>query len=106
MLDADPRIGGAFLTAIFRGARAFAAGKYSKSLLDLLHRELGTAPQLIVQTCRASSVLDGAIDQPSIQRMVDWAVRKGFCPQAPAVAGIIDTRFVEAMKAAGNRGTP
>jgi ABC-type nitrate/sulfonate/bicarbonate transport system substrate-binding protein len=106
LLDGDARIGAAFLTAFFRGARAFAAGKYSKNLMETLKRELGQDPQLALKSCRSGSVLDGAIDRPSIQRLVDWAVRKGFSSQPPAISSIIDTRFIEAMKAGVNGVTP
>jgi NitT/TauT family transport system substrate-binding protein len=106
LLDGDPSMGAAFLTAFFRGTQAFAAGKYSKSLMEILSRELGMDPQLAMQGCRSGSVLDGAIDRPSIQRLVDWTVRKGFCAQPPGIASLIDTRFIEAMKAGGKGGKP
>ncbi len=97
LLNGDPRVGAAFLKAFYRGARAFAAGKHSASLMETLRSDLGMDPQLAMQGCRSGSVLDGAIDRPSIQRMVDWTVRKGFCPNPPAISSIVDSRFIEAM---------
>jgi NitT/TauT family transport system substrate-binding protein len=106
LLEGDPRIGAAFLTALFRGAAAFSAGKQSKSLLDLLNRELGMDPQLAAQSCRSAPAQDGVIDLPSVQRLVDWTVRKGFCAQPPSIANLVDTRFVTAMNAERKGRTP
>ena len=106
LLEGDVRIGTAFLTAFFRGVRVFAAGKHSKSLVETLRRELGMDPQLALQSCRSGSVLDGSIDQPSIQRMVDWSVRKGWSTQPTSIANFIDTRFIEAMNNAGKGVKP
>lgn len=102
LLEGDPGAGVAFLTAFFRGVRAFAAGKYSDRLLQTLAREIGMDPKLAAQSCRSGSVLDGAIDVASIQRFVDWSVRKGFTSKAPAISEMIDTRFVNLMRGGGN----
>jgi len=106
LLDGDSSAGVAFLTAFFRGSRVSASGKYSKSLLETLNRDLGMDPQLALQGCRSGSVLDGSIDGPSIQRLVDWSARKGFCPQRPRLSTITDTRFIEAMKTSIHGGKP
>ncbi|HLG95228.1 MAG TPA: ABC transporter substrate-binding protein [Bryobacteraceae bacterium] len=105
LLDGDPSPGVAFLTAFYRGVRAFASGHYSTALLDILKNDLGMDPQLALQSCRSGSVLDGSIDRPSIQRVMDWAVRKGFCSKPLAISSIVDTRFVDIMnrKSEGER---
>ena len=104
LLDDDPSIGASFLKAFFRGARVFASGKHSKNLLAVLNRELGMDPQLLFQSCRSGSVLDGGIDRPSIQRMLDWNIRKGFCSEPLKLSGLIDTRFIDAMNGRGSGG--
>jgi len=106
LLEGDPRIGAAFLTALFRGAAAYTAGKQSKSLLELLHRELGVDPQLAAQSCKSGQLQDGVIDLPSVQRLVDWTVRKGFCAQPPTISSLIDTRFVQTMHSGNKDRTP
>jgi hypothetical protein len=103
LLDGDPRTGTAFLSAYFRGARAFAAGKIPRKFIESLGLQLGLDQELVLKGCRSSSVLDGAIDQPSIQRVLNWSVKDGFCPNPPAVSAMIDARFGEAMRAQDNR---
>jgi len=95
LLDGDSKIGTAFLSAYFRGARAFAAGRVPQKFIQSLGLEIGLDPQLALKGCRSGAVLDGRIDQASIQRVLDWSVKSGFCPEAPAVEAMIDTRFID-----------
>jgi ABC-type nitrate/sulfonate/bicarbonate transport system substrate-binding protein len=99
-VDGDPRIGTAFLSAYFRGARAFAAGRVPQKFIRSLGLEIGVDPDLVLKGCRSGAVLDGRIDVASIQRVLDWSVKSGFCPNAPTAAAMIDTRFADAMRAA------
>lgn len=103
LIDGDPKVGTAFLAAYFRGARAFAAGHVPQKFVQSLGMEIGADPELVLKGCRSGAVLDGKIDQASVQRVLDWSVKNGFCPNAPTVAGMIDTRFADALGAAENQ---
>ena len=101
LLDGDPKIGTAFLSAYFRGARAFAAGRVPQKFIQSLGLEIGLDPELALKGCRSGAVLDGKIDQASIQRVLDWSVKSGFCPNAPTVAAMIDRRFTDRTQKGG-----
>jgi len=98
LLDGDPRTGTAFLTAYFRGARAFAAGRIPHKFIQSLGVQIGVDPELVLKGCRSNAILNGSIDQPSIQRVLDWSVKNGFCKNAPAAPAMIDTRFGAAAR--------
>ena len=102
LLDHDRRTGTAFLSALFQGVRAFTEGKFPRAFLESLGGQFGIDPELAVKQCRSSSVLDARIDEPSVARLVDWAVRKGFSPKRVPVADLIDTSFRDAMLAGRN----
>ena len=97
LLDGDPKIGAAFLRAYFRGARAFAAGGVPQKFIQSLGLEIGIDPELVLKGCRSGAVLDGRIDQASVQRVLVWSVKNGFSPNAPTVTAMLDTRFTEKL---------
>jgi hypothetical protein len=106
LLDGDPQTGTAFLSAYFRGARAFAAGKIPQKFIQSLGLEIGVDPELVLKGCRSGLVVDGSIDLPSIQRVLNWSVKSGFSPNPPAASAMTDTRFVAAMRAAAHPKGP
>jgi hypothetical protein len=57
------------------------------------------------KACRDIFTLDGSIDRTSLQRYVDWAARKKYCPPGLEAAQIIDTRFLDRIASGGARGT-
>jgi len=106
LLDGDPRRGTAFLTAYHRAAEAFQNGATPKFMDDFaLSNNLD--PKHTREFCRTTFSPDGAIDETSLQRFINWSVEKGFCPQAVDLKRLIDRRFLPAGAWAGAapRGT-
>jgi NitT/TauT family transport system substrate-binding protein len=94
LLEGDPEIGTAFLSAYLRGVQEYRAGKTPRALEELA-RAAHHDPAAARTACRESISRDGRPDRASIQRFVNWAVRKGFIPRAVDASELIDTRFVE-----------
>jgi NitT/TauT family transport system substrate-binding protein len=94
LLDSDPGAGVKFLSAYLRGAREFLAGKTPK-FHDELAISSGMDPAEARKACRDSFVSDGRIDLPSIDRFIQWARVKEFCPVPIQAAQLVDMRFLE-----------
>jgi NitT/TauT family transport system substrate-binding protein len=102
-LDGDVDNGSRFLRAFLHGARDFVAGKNPKFLLDFV-RENGLDPDTPARLCRQTTALDGRIPISDVQRFIDWCLRNKLCPKPVAAADLIDTRFLDRLRA-GNPGS-
>jgi len=98
LLNGDLSAGTRFLAACLEGARAFAAGQTPRFLSELA-RSQGLDPKRAWGGCRGAFSPDGRIDEPSVRRYVDWVVRRGFSPRTLPIGSLIDTRFVDALRA-------
>jgi len=94
LLEGDPEIGTAFLSAYLRGVQEYRAGKTPRALEELA-RAAHHDPAATRAGCREGTSRDGRLDRASIQRFVDWAAKKGFIPRAVDASQLIDARFVE-----------
>lgn len=94
LLDGDPEVGANFLWAYLRGVREYRAGKTPRAL-EQLALAAHTSPAAARAACRENISPDGLVDRASVQRFLDWAVKKGFVSSAVNASQFIDTRFVE-----------
>jgi NitT/TauT family transport system substrate-binding protein len=94
LVEADPEIGGSFLWAYLRGVHAYRAGRTPRALEELA-RATRAQPAAARAACRDGISADGRVDPASVQRFVDWAVRKGYIPKAVQASQLIDTRFLD-----------
>jgi len=96
LLDDEPEAGIQFLSAYLRGAREYLGGA-----TPAFHGELavsnGMDPVKARNACRNSMVPDGRIDIPSLERFIQWAVKKELCPHSIRAEGLIDRRFLEGL---------
>ena len=94
LLDGDQAVGIGFLWAYLRGVEAFRAGKIPR-VFDELAQGGGLDPAKARSVCRDQLSTDGVVDRSSVQRLVDWSVKKGFVGQPVDASRLIETRFVE-----------
>jgi ABC-type nitrate/sulfonate/bicarbonate transport system substrate-binding protein len=93
LLDGEHKVGVAFLAAYLRGARGFVEGRTPR-WFDEFARMSRMDVEKARAACRNVLTPDGAIDLPSIQRYVDWAVRKKYCTKPVEPAQLVDTSFL------------
>lgn len=93
LLDGDHQVGVAFLAAYLRGARGFVEGRTPR-WFDEFARISRMDLERARAACRNDLTPDGAIDLPSIQRFVNWAVRKKYCTKPVEPEQLIDTSFL------------
>ncbi len=94
MVEGDRRDGVSFLRAYLRGLRDFQAGENPKALEELAlaaHSDPGT----VEGACRQGFAPDGIVDPGDVQRLVDWAVARGFCEKAPPLDRLLDNSMVQ-----------
>jgi NitT/TauT family transport system substrate-binding protein len=94
LLEGGTETGAAFLRAYLRGVREFRAGRTPRAF-EQLASSGGMDPALVRASCRARVPQDARVDVSSVQRMIDWSVKKGFVPVRVDASQVIDTRFVE-----------
>jgi NitT/TauT family transport system substrate-binding protein len=97
LMRGDVETGVRFLTAYLRGTRDFLAGKTPRYLTEMA-RLTGRDPGYAQNACRNILAPDGVVDPRSVDRCIEWAVRKGYCPRSAAVARFIDTRFLDEIR--------
>jgi NitT/TauT family transport system substrate-binding protein len=94
MLKGDLQVGARFLAAYLKAARDYQEGQTPQFL-----RDFATQHKLdqedIVSACRDTYPADGSIDLPSIQRMVEWYVRRGLATESLPASRLVDTRYLE-----------
>jgi NitT/TauT family transport system substrate-binding protein len=100
MLEGNPDIGVKFLAAYLRGAREYLGGK-TPAFHDELAISNGMNPETARRACRDSFVHDGRIDLPSLERFIQWARAKGYCPVPIQAARLLDMRFLEKQRQYG-----
>ncbi len=94
LLEGDPEPGAAFLAAYLKGARDFLSGKTPQFLDDFAARsELDQ--NVVRESCRSTFTPDGAVDLASLQQVIDWGVKKKYCPQPVEASRIVDPRFLD-----------
>jgi NitT/TauT family transport system substrate-binding protein len=94
LLDGDPEVGIRFLEAYLRGVREFRSGRTPRAL-ETLAQAARADPAAFRAACRDVISADGRVDPSSVQRFVDWAVKRGFTPKEVDASQLIETRFVE-----------
>jgi ABC-type nitrate/sulfonate/bicarbonate transport system substrate-binding protein len=94
LLQNDISTGVAFLWAYLRGVREFRAGKKPRAF-EQLAAGSGLTSADLRPACLDRLSQDGGIDPSSVQRMIDWASKKGFLVEPMDASRVIDGRFVE-----------
>lgn len=86
--------GSRFLAAYLKAAGEFIDGRTPKFM-----REFAAKHQLdvekVVNECRNTFPRDGAIDLPSIQRTIDWQLRRGYATQKVTVEQLVDGSYLK-----------
>jgi len=98
LLEADPEIGAAFLSAYLRGAREFSQGS-SPKYMEEFAKSNGLDFDQVKHACRNTFTLDGPVDMQSLQLFVDWAARRKYIPRTVAAAQFVDSRFLRRIHA-------
>jgi ABC-type nitrate/sulfonate/bicarbonate transport system substrate-binding protein len=86
--------GAAFLWAYLRGVREFRTGRKPRAF-EKLAAGSGLTSADLRPACLDRLSQDGRIDPASVQRVIDWSVKKKFVPSRIDASQLIDTRFVE-----------
>jgi ABC-type nitrate/sulfonate/bicarbonate transport system substrate-binding protein len=97
MLAGDEETGVRFLRAYLRGTREFAAGATPEFLYKFA-RMTNLDPEALRGQCRETSDVDGSVKLESIERFIDWAVRKGYCEKPIAAASLVETRYINEIR--------
>jgi ABC-type nitrate/sulfonate/bicarbonate transport system substrate-binding protein len=97
LLEADREIGEKFLAAYLTGIRAFVGGRTPR-FLEELARLTRMDPGLVRAACRDQFVVDGAIDEASVQRFLNWAAGKKYCPRLLQAGQLIDGGYLEGAR--------
>jgi hypothetical protein len=92
LLDGDPEIGIAFLSAYLRGVRRYVTGENPRFLDDLSAR-MHWDPELVKAGCRDNISTDGAIREKDMERWLAWAYANKTLPQPFTPAQLVDARF-------------
>ena len=95
-LDHEIDAGVRFLRAYLRGMRDFVAGKNPR-FLDEVAAKNGLDLQRARQVCRRNFVLDGHVDLPSIQRLLDYFVKQKLMNISIRAQQVVDTRFFDQL---------
>ncbi len=94
LLGGDPSLGGAFLRALLRGVAAFQSGDTPTYLADFAKR-FKVDDELVKKTCRMDTTPDGAIDDASLQPMLDWCLKKKYIDTPVQAPSLVDRRFLQ-----------
>lgn len=94
MVEGSRRDGVRFLRAYLRGLRDFQAGENPKALAELA-LAAHSDPGAVEGSCRQGFAPDGIVDPGDVQRLVQWAVARGFCQQAPPLDRLLDNTMVQ-----------
>ncbi len=103
LLEGDPAIGAQFLGAFLRGDREFMQGKTPQFLEDFARR-YGLDVKRTREACRNVIAPAGEIRLESIQRFVEWGVKKGYCQRSLAAEQLVDRRFLAVAQKLMGRG--
>jgi ABC-type nitrate/sulfonate/bicarbonate transport system substrate-binding protein len=98
LLEGDRERGASFLTAYLRGVAAFRAGQTPQAIEKLADATASLDPAVVERGCRTRFTQDGAVDLASVQKMIDWSVKRQFLPAPLNAAEAVDTRFLEGSR--------
>jgi ABC-type nitrate/sulfonate/bicarbonate transport system substrate-binding protein len=98
LLDAAPQPGISFLAEYLRATGDFMAGKMPKFLDEYARSSRLDATRLRLG-CHDWFARNGEIDISSVRRSVDWMVARHFCQQGVEAGQLVDTRFLDAVRA-------
>jgi NitT/TauT family transport system substrate-binding protein len=99
----DTETGVRFLWAYLRGVREYQSGKTPQVFNELARA--GHADATAARAaCRNGLSRDGKIDRSSVQRLIDWAAKKGYIPNTVEASQLLDRRFVEEANRRLHRG--
>lgn len=101
-LDEDRESGIRFLRAFLRGVRAFAGGMNPR-FLGIVSQQEGMDPKLATGICRGRFVVDGHVDLPSLQQVLDYALTENVLQHPLSAAQVVDLGFLQELQATGNR---
>lgn len=93
LLQAGLGPGSRFLAAYLKAAGDFLDGRTPRFMREFAATH-GLDVEKTVAECRDTFPRDGSIDLPSIQRSIDWNVRKGYATSPIKAQEIVDTRFL------------
>lgn len=94
MLSGDPMDGARFLAAYLKGGEEFLAGETPEFMREFA-RNNNLDMDETVFGCRETFAADGAIDLPSLQRIIDWNVRKGYATDPMDASQLVDSSYVD-----------
>jgi NitT/TauT family transport system substrate-binding protein len=95
ILNAEPGLGGRFLRAYLKAARAFLAGETPQFFVQYA-KDLGLDYGLVKSACRNTITPDGSLQLEDLRTLIDWCVRKKYIEKPVSVESVIDLRYLAA----------
>ncbi len=102
LLEGDPAVGTRFLSAYLKGSRDYVAGRTPR-FLEEHARKYGMDAGAARGACRAMYSAGGQVNIADLQRFIDWAVRRGYCPRRVNAPEVVDTRFLAKLAQTSGR---
>jgi ABC-type nitrate/sulfonate/bicarbonate transport system substrate-binding protein len=93
MLSGGLDRGARFLKAYLRGAREFAQGRTPRYMVKFAEAN-NLDVQEVVNACRGTFAVDGAISAESLRLIAGWAYRKKYVSRLVDVSEMVDERFL------------
>jgi NitT/TauT family transport system substrate-binding protein len=94
-----PEVAKRWAVAYLRGARdymdAMELGRDREEIVALLAQMSGFDASLIERAGYGAVRRDGRVDGAAIEAMLDWLVARGYVPQRPDLAPLLDTQFAD-----------
>jgi NitT/TauT family transport system substrate-binding protein len=100
LLRSDPGAGARFLRAYLRGIADYHSGATPQFLEDFA-RSNGLDVSQARITCRDNHPVDGAIDDDSVTRQVEWYVKKRLCSRKVDLTQAVDRSFLDRAQKEG-----
>ena len=94
MLSGALNAGARFLAAYLKGGQEFLAGRTPNFMREFAANN-GLDLEMTLSACRRTFAADGLIDLASVQRIIDWDVRKGYATEPMEASQLVDTSFIE-----------
>jgi NitT/TauT family transport system substrate-binding protein len=94
-----PRAAEAFAVAYLRAARdymdAMEHGRDREGMIALLAAATGMEPRVLEKAGYLPINRNGRINTPALASYLDWTVERGYVPQKPDLAALVDHRFAD-----------
>jgi NitT/TauT family transport system substrate-binding protein len=94
-----PEVAKRWAVAYLRGARdymdAMELGRDREAVVALLAQMSGLDAGLIERAGYGAVRRDGRVDAAALEAMLDWLVARGYVPQRPDLAPVLDTQFAD-----------